>query len=340
MSSSQAKMGYAAVLVLPKPVVAETKVGPVPDINEIIALLKTVTSAPETLCTLMEGLRAEMEIPQGTNPPFRNGMRNFGQSPSVNWRGASRFGKPEGKPYDVKAYDTKNSELPSMVDRGGMAPAPRTSVPPVRQNPGRYQSKFTSGDNSLDGKILHTIIGNKLNSFTPVTYNDTRDFIYQIMDSGETEFVKDFVEKVFTKATLEELYCGLFAKLIAEIAHLYPVMYEEMGKYHRQFLDIFEDVHESLIGESEAGGADYAALLKKKQYRMGYGHFLSELAGQNALEKEQLFAMVEKVMDKIYILSNIPGKVKAVEEFVDCIVRLTKSLRERSPKFLRLFKLI
>jgi len=170
------------------------------------------------------------------------------------------------------------------------------------------------------------VIGNKLNSFTKLTYNDTRDFIYQIMDSGETEFIKDFIEKVFSKATVEELYCALFAKLIAEIAHRYPIMYEEMKRYHSEFLKVFEDVNET-------GSSDSNTMAKKRQYRLGYGQFISELAGQNALEKEQLLAMVTKVMDTIWELSSQEGKVNAVEECIDCLVRLNKSLVEKSPKF-------
>jgi hypothetical protein len=192
---------------------------------------------------------------------------------------------------------------------------------------GRYQSRFKPTGN-IEDKILNTVIGNKLNSFTPLTYNDTRDFIYQIMDSGETEFVKDFIEKVFTKAILEDLYCALFAKLIAEIAHKYPVIYEEMDKYHGEFLKIFDDVKE----DTET---DYVVLVKQKQYRMGYGQFIAELAGLNALEKPQLITMVDKITDKIWILTAEENKTKTVEEFVDCLTRLTSGLRERSPGFFR-----
>jgi hypothetical protein len=147
------------------------------------------------------------------------------------------------------------------------------------------------------------------------------------MDSGETEFIKDFIEKVFSKATVEELYCALFAKLIAEIAHRYPIMYEEMKRYHSEFLKVFENVQE--------GTSDSNTVAKQRQYRLGYGQFISELAGQNALEKEQLLAMVLKVMDNIWALSSQEDKVNAVEECVDCLVRLTKSLMEKSPKFFK-----
>jgi hypothetical protein len=154
------------------------------------------------------------------------------------------------------------------------------------------------------------------------------------MDSGETEFVKDFIEKVFAKATVEELYCALFAKLIAEIAHSYPIMYEEMKRYHSEFLKIFEDVHES----GEGGEASSEKIIKQRQYRLGYGQFISELASLNALEKSQLLAMVEKVMEKIWILTEQEDKTKTVEEFIDCLIRLTKSLSDKSPKFFALVK--
>ena len=175
------------------------------------------------------------------------------------------------------------------------------------------------------------MIGNKLNAFTPLTYNDTRDFIYQIIDSGEREFTRDFIVKVFAKATTEDLYCALFAKLIAEIAHKYPVMYEEMDKYHSEFLSVFEDVKE----DSET---DYVVLVKQKQYRMGYGQFIAELAGLNALEKHQLVSMVTKIGDSIWTLSAAENKVKTVEEFIDCLVRLTAGLRDRSPAFFKSVK--
>jgi len=315
---------YAAIASSP---VTSTVVGPnysrgttsdlQKDITQILAVLQTVTTTPDSLVRMMEILRNDMEIPQTTASArgrFGGGAAGgaaggtAGGSPQ-NWRG-TRF---QGN----SAFGARNND--SFGNRSPVTPSPKAV--------GRYQSKFTTGGNMND-KILNSIIGNKLNSFTPLTYNDTRDFIYQIMDSGETEFIKDFVEKVFAKATLEELYCALFAKLIAEIAHQYPVMYEEMKRYHEEFLKIFEDVSEEL---SSAANSD--KLIKQRQYRLGYGQFISELASLNALEKDQLLAMVEKVMDKIWILTAEDDKNKAVEEFIDCIFRLTKSLREKSSSF-------
>ena len=331
------------------------------NITAILTLLQDVTTTPESLITSVNALRADMESIQSTQPqgmrtaaPSRfgntqftkpgsqgqssQGQRTQGQSQGnqgnqetrsfqSNWRSGQGHsqshsqghgqGHNQGHNQGQGQGRFTNPKTNAFDTRSSTTQAPKSNL--------RYQSKFkTEGD--INDKILNTVIGNKLNSFTKLTYNDTRDFIYQIMDSGETEFIKDFIEKVFSKATVEELYCALFAKLVAEIAHRYPIMYEEMKRYHSEFLKVFEDVNET-------GSSDSNTMAKKRQYRLGYGQFISELAGQNALEKEQLLAMVTKVMDTIWDLSSQEGKVNAVEECVDCLVRLNKSLVEKSPKF-------
>jgi hypothetical protein len=294
------------------------------EISDILGFLKSAGSPSDALLQTVETLRGDMEITYGSQNKSsdRFGGKTSNQSSPANWRGSRFQGQGQGQGGgQSSSFDTRNSDSfgsqRANVSSTAPSPSPRAS--------GRYQSKFTSGGD-LNDKILNSIIGNKLNSFTSITYNDTRDFIYQIMDSGETEFIKDFVEKVFAKATAEELYCALFAKLIAEIACRYPVMYEEMKRYHEEFLKIFEDV-------SEGSGLDSDTIIKQRQYRLGYGQFISELASLNALEKDQLLAMVEKVMDKIWTITRQEDKTKTVEEFIDCIFRLTKSLRAKSPVF-------
>jgi hypothetical protein len=78
--------------------------------------------------------------------------------------------------------------------------------------------------------------------------------------------------------------------------------------------------------------------IRRRLYRLGYGQFISELACNKALEKEQLIAMVSKVMDKIWELTALDEKIKVVEEFIDCLVRLTKSLVQKSPEFFQKVK--
>lgn len=286
--------------------------------SELKALLGTfrqITKGSDDLHALMERLRQDMEIP--TQPSFRTASGGGGSGQTQ--QGGGRFASSSTSSGMSWRNGVSSFQPKPQVQQVSHKPSvPSTSLPSQPSGSGRYVSKFiTTG--TIDNKILNTVIGNKLNAFTPITYNDTRDFIYQILDSGETEFIKDFIEKVFVKATLEDLYCGLFAKLIAEIAHKYPVMYDEMKRYHTEFIKIFDD----------AGDGDHM----KRMYRMGYGQFLSELASLEALEKNHLIEIVTKIHQKIWELTAEQDKHKVVEEFIDCLVRLTRSLKERSPKF-------
>jgi hypothetical protein len=304
------------------------------EITQILEILEASGPAPDALLRMVDGLRNDMEIPATSRGGSRfngnTGGRSFTQGAPSNWRGGRFQGQGQGQGQGQsqgqgqgqgqsqgQPFDTRNHES------FGSRSSPSTTS--VRPTGGRYQSKFTTGGD-INDKILNSVIGNKLNSFTPLTYNDTRDFIYQIMDSGETDFIKHFVDKVFTKATGEELYCALFAKLIAEIAKRYPVMYGEMDIYHTKFLQIFEDVEEHK-------DSDYDVQVKKRQYRMGYGHFISELAGQNALPKERLFQMIDTVGKRLVLHADDTAKMKTLEEYTDCLLRVIKNLKLKSAAF-------
>lgn len=271
------------------------------NLNQVLGTLRTVTRGPDSLHAMIEKLRPEMEVPSQPN-----GVPGFRQAPGKNlsWRSGVVHSAPQ--PSKTSYYS-----------RSSASSAGQGSAPVM---PGKYVSPFVSSG-SINDKILTSVIGNKLNSFSEQTYADTRDFIYQILDSGETEFIREFLEKVFKKATFEDKYCALFAKLIAEIAHKYPVMYDEVRRYHTEFIKVFDDIEES--------GTD----VKKRQHRMGYGEFISELVGQNALEKEMLIQMIVKIGDKIWEHTAEQDKVKTVEECIDCLTRLSGQLKTKSPKF-------
>ncbi len=325
--------------------------------EELSNLLKQMEGIPkpEALMKRIASLRPDMETPTAPSSCFRGGsnaaaggsggsstsappsQRSFGSNNLPAWRSGAPLAVKKSssqETFQTIHKSTSNSSLASTGSAAGVftpdakasgAQGKKSPITPPATAVGRYQSRFVSKGN-IEEKILNTIIGNKLNAFTPLTYNDTRDFIYQILDSGELEFIKDFVEKVFLKATVEELYCALFAKLLAEIAQHYPIMYEEMNRYHTEFLKVFEDVQE---------GATDEASIKKRQYRLGYGQFISELASLHALPKEHLLVIVQKVGSKMFEATALADKSKVVEEYIDCLVRLTTNLRERSTAFYR-----
>ena len=253
--------------------------------------------------------------------------------------------QPASKPSEAVCAAIMNikdlCDLNGVPDwRRGAATQSRFPRPPPRKQESlpsahvRYQSKFKNSTQPVEDKILNNIILSKLNKFSPATYSDVRDFFYQILGSGDTDLaalVRDFIMLVFKKAASEEVYCALYAKLLAEISTRYRVVLEEMNKLQANYTEIFEDVVE--IPE---GGDDYAAFVEKnkeKRYRQGYSQFLAELAGLEILELSTLQETFNLLLTLIQRHGSSPDKKTLVDEYTDCLVRMSRVLKKRVSPF-------
>lgn len=185
----------------------------------------------------------------------------------------------------------------------------------------KYVSKFKNSENNcLDDKILNTLINGKLNTFSPANYNDIKSFLEQILDSGETAFIKEFMLLVFKKAASEETYCPHYAKLLAELSKSYSSLTDEMISLQKKFLEIFEEV-------SETETDSYKSFLErnsKKIYRLGYSQFLSELAHREILSTDTIINTLQTLISQIKYFSIQEGKNKLIEEYCDCVFRMAK----------------
>lgn len=185
----------------------------------------------------------------------------------------------------------------------------------------KYVSKFKNSENNcLDDKILNTLINGKLNTFSPANYNDIKSFLEQILDSGETAFIKEFMLLVFKKAASEETYCPHYARLLAELSKSYSSLTDEMVSLQTKFLEIFEEV-------SETETDSYKSFLERnseKIYRLGYSQFLSELAHREVLSTETIINTLQTLLSKIKHYSVQEGKNKLIEEYCDCMFRMAK----------------
>lgn len=321
-------------------------------IEAILAYQASMKTTPDTLKSLISLVRPDLEPLPGeagaAAPGFRRGVagggggasgssqmvgstRNFSNQGGAGGGAAGGAGNGGWRRMPTAFSSSNPAALHTPFGTSHTRQPPSfaqkqdtTAAAPARPT-GRYQSRFKR-EGAIQDKILNSIIGNKLNTFSPVTYNDVRDFIYQILDSGETDFIRDFVEKVFDKATQEDIYCALFAKLLSEISSRYPIIRTEMANYHTEFLKVFDSVQESK-------DVEYEVLVRQKQYRMGYGQFMSDLAGLNTLDPDCLYAMVKKILDNIDLFTAQEDKEKTVEEFIDCYVRMMKALKQKNPTF-------
>jgi hypothetical protein len=216
-------------------------------------------------------------------------------------------------------------------------PTATTPHPPIPHGPpvGRYQSRFKNSNQPVESKILNNIILSKLNKFSAATYDDIREFLYQILGSGEpdlAELIRDFMMLVFRKAASEETYCPLYAKLLAEISSRYTVILEEMEKLQANYLEIFDDVVE-IEGEETQGHEQLVAKNKEKMYRQGYSQFLAELATLEVVRLENLEQTFKKLLTLIRQYGVEEDKRSLLEEYADCLLRMSKTLKKKPGPF-------
>jgi len=144
------------------------------------------------------------------------------------------------------------------------------------------------------------------------------------------EFVRDFMTMVFRKAAAEETYCPLYAKLLAEIGSKHSVIFDEMASLYKNYMEIFEepDVNMAAI--------DNAAFEKKnieKKYRQGYSQFIAELTALEILSLDSLSVTFKKLISLTDSHSKMANQRPLVEEYVDCLLRMSRVLKSRQTQF-------
>ena len=216
----------------------------------------------------------------------------------------------------VKWKGGHTSEVPKS-DRGSSVPA------------GKYQSKFKNSSSPVEDTILNTIILNKLNKFSQSTYKEIKEFLYQLLDSGQVDFIKDFMNLVFKKAASEEIFCGLYAKLLSELRVTYPVITKEMEQLFESYLIIFEEIDESK-------NDDYKLFVERnieKKYRLGYSQFLAELTMLEAVDLESLKKTFKILIENIETLGKTSLRANEIQESCDCLLRMSRVLDKRNGIF-------
>jgi hypothetical protein len=284
-------------------------------IQNILAIQATVAKPAQTVCAAIAAIRDLCEL----NPT------------SVEWRrGAVPTASPSGsaspafRGSGIAASSSQGSfaRVNSSKSLGSSSPTSPSSeaAPPFTPNTkmsgtytsSRYQSKFKDTSKPVEDKILNNIILSKLNKFSSGTYVEIRDFLYQILGSGEPDLagmVRDFMRMVFKKAASEELYCTLYAKLLCELSSRYPVIVDEMYSLQDNYLSIFDDAEEGAPVE--------------KRFRQGYSQFIAELAMLEIIKLSYLEETFVRIFDVLTKLRNVPDKSESLEEYIDCLLRMS-----------------
>ena len=260
---------------------------------------------------------------------------------------------------DINSVSTwRGDKKPEIITRRGFRVDSFQSLPSLSSSPKpvhkvhstesirtnqKYVSKYRNSEQLVEEKILNTIILSKLNKFSADTYDDIRNFLFQIIGSddaiqelsdkdGIQDFVKDFMSLVFKKAVSEEIFCPLYAKLLGEISGKYPIILDEMNKLHENYLGIFDEDDE----DDQEKESNYEAFLVKnreKKYRQGYSQFLAELTALRILGVDKISIIYEKIFTQILLQGKAEGRTTLIEQYIDCLLRIAKVLRKREEIF-------
>ena len=307
-------------------------------VSAVLALRSQVTGSVSTdILSRIQNLKGVLDSKTLTS------ARNGG-----DWRrGSGSTGQSQWRPPSQRQYVrpmTAPVAGPAALPKG-----PRQVTTPVYTGPptGRYQSRFKNISEPLEEKILNRIIRLKLNKFSPNTYIEIREFLFQILgqesvplEEGGTviasegqviEFVRDFMTMVFRKAAAEETYCPLYAKLLSEIGSKHSVIFDEMSRLYTNYMEIFEEPDVNM-----ASAESMAAFEKKnleKKYRQGYSQFIAELTALEILSLDSLSLTYNKLLTLTESHSRMSDQKPLVDEYIDCLLRMSRVLKSKQSKF-------
>jgi len=189
----------------------------------------------------------------------------------------------------------------------------------------KYQSLFKKPDQPVEEKILNNIILSKLNKFSSETFADIEQFLCQILDSGETAFIKDFMMLVFKKAAAEEVFCPLYAKLLSNLSKKYVQLLVELNVLYKSYLTIFEEINE--VDADSSNNQTIIKLNSEKMYRRGYSQFLAELVAKEILNKDNIIEVFKKLVGLIQQFIKENDKKALVDEYSDCLLRISRVVK-------------
>jgi hypothetical protein len=199
-----------------------------------------------------------------------------------------------------------------------------TSQDGFRTVPQKYVSKFKKNSENVEDTILNTILLGKLNKFSELNYDEIKEFITHIIDSGQTDMIKCFMKLVFEKAASEEIFCPLYAKLLSELSARYPVLLSEMTNLYSVYMAIFDEV-----SDTKAENYNEVCLRNvEKKYRRGYSQFLAELIKYNVIDTGIFMKTVTKIITQIENNLKVAEALKLNEEYGDCLIKIMKAIKE------------
>lgn len=188
-----------------------------------------------------------------------------------------------------------------------------------------FSSAAIKANIATEERILAKVKG-KINKIGHSTYDATKVFMQQILDSEETDFLDDFMKFVFQKAATESAFCPLYARLLHELADEFTHLRDTMCTLFRDYTAIFSEADASHT--PDASSESYKEFLERqerKKFRRGYSQFVAELVKLGEVDLESFRILLFQIVGTIEEFHTDSGKTALSEEYVDCLSNMCRS---------------
>jgi DNA-binding ferritin-like protein (Dps family) len=198
-------------------------------------------------------------------------------------------------------------------------------------SPGAWRSsrfqpiEDTIHNESMEDRIMGKVRA-KVNKLGHSTYDSTKAFMKQILDSGETDFLEEFMRFVFGKAATEPAFCGLYARFLHELADEFPHLRNAMVRKFREYTRVFDEASQA----PDVGTSDYTAFVEaqeQKKFRRGYSQFVAELAKLGEVSMEDFRLLVNRVVETIQVCHVKEENRVMCEEIIDCFMVMVRAAK-------------
>ncbi len=162
-------------------------------------------------------------------------------------------------------------------------------------------------------------IRDKMNKFSELTYDATKSWLCQLLDSGEFAFLTEFITLVFDKASVEPTFCSLYASLIAELRSQFPHIMVDIQRIFTEFMNVFT---EAAVEPAHVGSVEYdayVALRERQKYRRGYATFLGEIANRSVLSCDDIVRTCTILLDALMANKVQEHRGHLCEEYAECL---------------------
>ena len=199
---------------------------------------------------------------------------------------------------------------------------PLVAAEPIDTTP-KFSSQAVKAVADTGDRILARVKG-KINKIGHSTYDATKTFMQQILDSTEIEFLDEFMKFVFMKAATESSFCPLYARLLHELADEFTHLRTVMNRIFLDYTAIFTEVE----GAPDVGTEDYKAFVEaqeRKKFRRGYSQFVAELVKCGEADKDAFGTLIQQIVCVLEISHNNAEKSLLCEEYIDCLSNMCTS---------------